>query len=502
LNSIMTVSTIFFIVILFSTGAAFAVENKTNNTTSNYAAGSSVSFTSVEITSASSSVKSYVEKYKKLPGHVTINNVQVTMPQFLYLMTQNVVNINNGKRPSITLDTAVTGSTGTETVKTGDIYKSEYINIAKSIKSHIHTYDKAPSYITTSRGRIKYETMVYTLSKILSFQKTNNRLPNYVTLVPWSTVTLKIFTSAQINSASSSVKKYIEKYKKLPSHITINYIPVTMPQFLKLMTQNLINIKKGTVKSITLKSVGTPLYKEPETVSSGKINKYEYLNLANTVNLYIAKYLKPPNHINTSMGRINFETMVYTFSKTLFYNYKFKYLPSFVSFTPWNNLSGKNFSLRPVYITCDLISNTITDTARNNALASSLRQIGVKATNYGVKNSVWKLLEDDSVPSNTLIIEILGGADAAYIKEKGSTWYQSALGNKEIFLVFTDCAKDITNLAWLERAHDDNYSPPSFTGIARPDLCLLSHGVGYFEPLTTTNYDKCAQSIYAAASDM
>lgn len=424
------------------------------------------------------------------------------MPQLLYLMTRNVANLNSGKKPSITLYKTFNSSTGTETVKTGEITRSEYVKMANTIKSYMVTYNRAPSYVTTSRGKIKYETMVYTFSKILYFQKTNKRLPNYVKIVPWSTVIIHVFSSAQINNASVSVKKYIEKYKKLPSYVTIGTAQVTMPQLLKLMTQNIMNIKNGTVQSITLKKMNSPSIDAAETIKDGKVTKKEYLKLAYSVNSYMTNNYRAPSYLTTSIGKINYKTMVYTFSKTLLFYYKFHYMPGFISLTSWDNLHSKSFSLRPVYITCDLISCTTVDTARNNALAGALQDIGVNAANYGVKNAVWKLLEDKSVPDNALIIEILGGADAAYIKEKGSSWYQYVLGNKIIFLVFTDCAKDITDLAWLERAHDDNYSPDTFKGIAHPDQYLLTHDIGYFEPLTTTNYDTCAEAIYLAAANM
>ena len=306
------------------------------------------------------------------------------------------------------------------------------------------------------------------------------------------------FTRAQINTAAKSTKSYIETYKKLPSYITIGKSKVTMPQFLNLMVQNVININSKTTRSVTLTTVNSPS-NAAETVKTGNIYKSEYIKIAATLKSYMKTYKKAPNYIATSKGRINFKTMVYTYTKILSFQKTYNRLPKYVSVKNWNQITGEGTTyknLRPVYITCDLISNTRVDTARNNALATALQKLGVKAVNYGVKGAVWNLLKDNSVPRNALIIEILGGADAAYIKEKGSAWYQNALGSKKIFLVFTDCAKDITGLAWLERAHDDNYSPASFKGLAHPDQYLLSHGVGYFEPLTSSNYATCAQAIY------
>jgi len=55
-----------------------------------------------------------------------------------------------------------------------------------------------------------------------------------------------------------------------------------------------------------------------------------------------------------------------------------------------------------------------------------------------------------------------------------------AKANRMLFFVYhSGSSIDITNRTWLKRAHDDNYSPSSFTGIAYPDVYLKSHGYDY-----------------------
>jgi len=46
----------------------------------------------------------------------------------------------------------------------------------------------------------------------------------------------------------------------------------------------------------------------------------------------------------------------------------------------------------------------------------------------------------------------------------GTSWYKSINGTRSVFTVFLSPAKVITGLEFLERTHDDNYSPTSFTG--------------------------------------
>lgn len=136
--------------------------------------------------------------------------------------------------------------------------------------------------------------------------------------------------------------------------------------------------------------------------------------------------------------------------------------------------------VRPVYITSDNINNPTVDNARINSIVSVLRSMGVNAYNMGLgPNTHIKVLQNTSVSKNALIVDIYGGADAGVIYEMGSSWYKLLKGNKKVFTLYWPPSKVITGLAFLERAHDDNYDPSSFTGLAHPDQYLKSNGYSY-----------------------
>ncbi|HEY0196192.1 MAG TPA: hypothetical protein VGC02_01335 [Methanobacterium sp.] len=135
-------------------------------------------------------------------------------------------------------------------------------------------------------------------------------------------------------------------------------------------------------------------------------------------------------------------------------------------------------------------------------MVSALSNLGVKAYNYGVgPQAHLTVLSNKNVPKNALIVEIFGGADAGVIYEKGTTWYKNLLGaGRKDFVVFYNTATKITDLAWLPRAHDDNYSSSSFKGIAYPDQYLINNGYNYFEGLTTSNISELVQILYKEAT--
>jgi methionine-rich copper-binding protein CopC len=143
---------------------------------------------------------------------------------------------------------------------------------------------------------------------------------------------------------------------------------------------------------------------------------------------------------------------------------------------------------RPVYITSDNISGRTSDNARITSIINGLKALGIKAYNMGVgPNYHISVLQSSSVPKNALVIDIYGGACAGTLKEMGSTWYKSIRGTRKVFSVFWPPSTDITNLAFLPRAHDDNFSPASFTGLAHPDDYLIANGYSYIHSGSMTS---------------
>ena len=152
----------------------------------------------------------------------------------------------------------------------------------------------APNYKTTVRGYIRYESLVYMYAEIINSATENLRLPNYITLTPWTTVTntnTKFLTMDQIKTAASTVKQYIETNHALPASITISGIQITMPQFLNLELKTLKNINAGLYQSIVLQSYNTAP-SPSETLSRGKINSENYLVVADYNLLHVFQWIR------------------------------------------------------------------------------------------------------------------------------------------------------------------------------------------------------------------
>ena len=301
------------------------------------------SFTISQIKDAAARIKAYIETNKALPNFVTIGTAQVKMSDFLKLMTTSLIQLNSGKTTPITLKNVFAPQSSIESYTSGDINKAGYLDIANRINVFIDANGIAPSYATTTLGKISYESLIYMFAKILNFSNTNNALPSYVSMNPTmkiaspkvSTPTTTVFSLDQIKLAAASVKTYIETNKALPNFVTISNEQVKMTDFLRLLLIGTIEVNDGVKAPISLKAVNGPATPS-ESIKNGTINQAGYIDLANRVKAFIDANGAVPNHATTTLGEIKFESLIYMYSKILnFYNTN-NVLPSYVSMNSWS----------------------------------------------------------------------------------------------------------------------------------------------------------------------
>ena len=144
--------------------------------------------------------------------------------------------------------------------------------------------------------------------------------------------------------------------------------------------------------------------------------------------------------------------------------------------------TGVKITTKTIIIDSDNIYNKATDLKFINDIAQILRSKGYKV-----------LVNDDIGPNehckdiykygyeNSCIFCIFGGCDSGMFYDMSSKWYQNYLNqyNNRVVLGFTRTQVDLATCTWLKRAHDDNYSPSSFTGLSNPGTYLNDHNMDY-----------------------
>jgi methionine-rich copper-binding protein CopC len=141
-----------------------------------------------DIFQAAAYVKAYIEKYENLPSQVSLSSSladYVDMPTFLYLLTKSLNYLDSGKTTSsIRVIDYNDPTSPLETVKSGTLNKSEYLDIANSILYYMKSKGYAPGYRNSSLDNIPYQNLIYAYSKILNYYDLNGVLPSSVSVKP------------------------------------------------------------------------------------------------------------------------------------------------------------------------------------------------------------------------------------------------------------------------------------------------------------------------------
>jgi hypothetical protein len=420
------------------------------------------------------------------------------------MMTATTVQLNSKGNGLIPLENDTLPGSIKEQISSGSLSKTAYVDFAKRIDNHMDANNQAPSYGVIGLGKVSYQSQIYLYSRVLTSYGTNKSLPKSVYVKTWNRTNIPItsknsgFTPGQIISAAIKVKNYLSVTKKLPDTIIIGTTTVNQAQFLHLITTATIQIKANDFSLIALKNDTLPSYSQ-DNIVTGTTSQAEYLDFAQRIKEHMDINGQAPAYGLIGLGKISYQNMIFMYSRILAGYSINGFLPSRIANIPWVKINPYS-SYRPVYITSDNITDAGTvDINRINTIVNGLKAMGLKAVNFGLgPNTHIKVLTDTNVPQNALVIDIYGGACAGTLYEMGTKWYKSIKGTREVFTVFIPPAKDINGLDFLPRAHDDNFSPASFTGIANPDQYLINNGYNF---LRSGDYSAIINAILLEAKN-
>lgn len=203
----------------------------------------------------------------------------------------------------------------------------------------------------------------------------------------------------QIISAASRVKTFIETNNRLPNYVTILDYKVTMPQYLQLVTEDLSQIKTNSQSSVGLLSVNSPLNTQEDALK-GSIAQSEYLELAENISSSIEHCNTAPGYVNSSLGNIQFESLVYMYSKIMNYFNTYKKLPNTESVTPWSTF---NLSLNSIAVEDDLTAYLLPTKncqSDNPTIISLAQSITADLTStYDKANAIFNWVRDNTTYS-------------------------------------------------------------------------------------------------------
>ncbi|MCC7563448.1 MAG: hypothetical protein KO275_02960 [Methanobacterium sp.] len=179
-------------------------------TTTTTTSSKTTKYTLADIINAAGRVKTYIETNHALPKYVQMGSVQVTMPQFLRLLTTGVLQLKNGVTTSITLKSTQTAPKPYEKMTSGNLDKSGYLDLASRIKSFMDANNAAPNYGSSTLGKIRYESLIYLYSRVMAFYGKEKYLPKYAVMKPWSSVSSSSTSTSTTETIPSSLQIYLQ----------------------------------------------------------------------------------------------------------------------------------------------------------------------------------------------------------------------------------------------------------------------------------------------------
>ncbi|BDH80153.1 hypothetical protein MTTB_15320 [Methanothermobacter tenebrarum] len=278
-----------------------------------------------EISDASKIIADQASKTGTIPSQVTVNNKNITLDDYLYAATTTTINLNTNQKTSIPINNYKPPTDPLKTTATGTLTKTTYLQTAQNIKKYMETYQRSPNYATTTIGRVNYQSLIYAYARIINFYNENQRLPNSVTIKNVKITTIPNTPTPQlsyneISTISKVIASYVNQNGKIPSQVTVNNKNITLDDYLYAATTTTINLNTNQKTSIPINNYKPPT--DPlKTTATGTLTKTTYLQTAQNIKKYMETYQRSPNYATTTIGRVNYQSLIYAYARIInFYN--------------------------------------------------------------------------------------------------------------------------------------------------------------------------------------
>ena len=155
-----------------------------------------------QVLAAAKTVKTYIDKNRKLPTAVNIGSTKVTTAQFLYVATKAIYNLKKGLNGDLYVFNMKNPSKPGSATYLGNLY--DYVTAARNLIVYADSNAVLPNAIDSKVGSISYDGWVYAAVNVLSFYNTNKVMPNYVTVKSYvynvDSKYLQATTNCQVNN--------------------------------------------------------------------------------------------------------------------------------------------------------------------------------------------------------------------------------------------------------------------------------------------------------------
>jgi hypothetical protein len=184
--------------------------------------------------------------------------------------------------------------------------------------------------------------------------------------------------------SSKSLYNYINKNKKLPENIKVEYKTYSTEEFMYLMSKTVINKKNNVKSDISIKNNIEKVKKSSRLNIKGTMSYKNIYTYSKNIAEYIDKNNKAPTSIKTKLGNMQYETMVYTWAKFLSKSNSKGQLPDKISISiskesPINN-NGYTLRLFSNYEKGDSLKKYLLSTKNTPCKDKYIKELAKKIT--------------------------------------------------------------------------------------------------------------------------
>ena len=246
-------------------------------------------YTYSQILEKAKSTENFIVNNKKLPNYTTMNQNPVSMPDFLYMLSQ--VFYTNGSyhnggfsAPSSSVTSSAYGTL---------VYKADYQALAKTIVNSYISKGHAPTSIVTKAGiKMSYQDTIYCLCRAAAYLYETGSLPNYSTLTDVRKATSRSSTTTNTNTNTNTntvtnTTTTTTTTTTNTNYVSTNSVPSGYADYL--------------VKSSNCEVNNSAIIKAVQAATKGVTGTY---NQAKAIFDYVNKHTSYSSYFNTRYGAV------------------------------------------------------------------------------------------------------------------------------------------------------------------------------------------------------
>ena len=166
-----------------------------------------------DLVAAANTLNTYIERNAKLPSSITIGGESYSTAQYLYLLSEAIVNIGNNDLSNLYVSDVKNPSNPGAASNMGVL--KDYSSVASSLLTQMSS-GTAPNSVSTSIGTVGYDGIVYAFTRVMVYYGEMNKLPASVAVK-----SLKIYESQSVLDSKNTISN-LAPYLAASTHCDVN----------------------------------------------------------------------------------------------------------------------------------------------------------------------------------------------------------------------------------------------------------------------------------------